>query len=623
MTTTPVPAFAMSLWNRRQLAITVLSALGIALHVTLRWILRAPPGWSTAPLVVVLAVGGLPLLIGLGQSVKRRELGTDLLAGLAIVTAAALGEYLAGAIIVLMLSGGQALEAYVVQRASSVLGALAKRMPSIAHRRTAGRLEDVALQQVSVGDVLVIFPHESCPVDGTVIDGHGVMDESFLTGEPFHMSKAPGAGVISGAVNGQTALTITVTKRAEDSRYAKIMEVMREAEHHRPEVRRLGDRLAALYVPVAVSIALAAWWLSGTSERFLAVLVIATPCPLLIGIPVAILGAISACARRAIVVKRPVVLEQLRQCRVGIFDKTGTLTYGVPHLSEISSAVGVQRRELLGLMASLEQYSKHPLAQAVLAEAQHEGVPLEDAAQISEQPGKGLRGMVHGREVWITNRKSLTADRLAQMPSASAAGLECVVLLDGAYAATCRFRDQPRADGRAFVQHLGPRHGLRRVLIVSGDRASEVRCLAEQVGITEVFAEQTPEEKLAIVRRETAQAKTLYVGDGINDAPALMAATVGMAIGGRNDVTTEAADIVIMDSTLVRVDEVLHIGERMVRIALQSAIGGMVLSAVGMGVAAAGYLTPSVGAVLQEVIDLLAVLNALRAAKPPRELSDY
>jgi P-type E1-E2 ATPase len=358
--------------------------------------------------------------------------------------------------------------------------------------------------------------------------------------------------------------------------------------------------------------------------RFLAVLVIATPCPLLIAIPVAIIGSISLCARRALVVKNPAVLEQVSECRTAIFDKTGTLTYGEPKLTEQLVGPGFKQREVLTLAASLERYSKHPLARAVLAAAKAEKLGLREASYVSEPPGQGLRGIVCDRELQITSRKKLMAQNTpgAENLPPITGGLECIIVIDGCYAATFRLRDAPRTEGRSFIQHLGPKHQFQHIMIVSGDRESEVRYLAEQVGITKVHAEQSPEQKLTIVRQETARAKTLYVGDGINDAPAMMAATVGMAVGQNSDVTAEAADVVAMENSLKKIDEFMHISRRMRSIALESAIGGMLLSAGGMLFAAAGYLPPVAGAVSQEIIDVLAVLNALRAAFPPKIISD-
>jgi len=614
--------------SQARIAIGALSAIGA--HLALRWTPAAslPLGrisLGDLPLLLALAGGGVPLIWELLRQAWRREFGSDLLAGISIVTAVLLGEYLAGTLVVLMLSGGQALEAYAVRSASSVLEALARRMPSIAHLRRDSRVVDVGLADVAVGDLVEVFPHEICPVDGVVVEGHGVMDEAYLTGEPYRISKTPGSTVLSGAINGETVLAVRASRLAVDSRYAKILEVMRESEQKRPRLRRLGDQLGAIYTPIAVTIAVAAWLATGEPVRFLAVLVVATPCPLLIGIPVAIIGSISLAARRGIIVKDPAVLERIDTCRIAIFDKTGTLTYGEPKVTDIVVLAGFDRDEVLADAASLERYSRHPLAAAVLAAGRERGVAVREASEISERPGEGLRGVVGGRRLEITSRARVEArdpGAASRLP-AHAGGMECAVLLDGRLAALFRFRDTPRAEGASFIRHLKPHHSYERVLLVSGDRESEVRFLADHVGIEEVHFSQTPEQKLALVEAETAKAPTLFLGDGINDAPALAAATVGIAFGQNSDITSEAAGAVVLDSSLQRADEFLHIARRMRGIALQSAVGGMALSVVGMGFAAVGLLAPVAGALAQEAIDVAAVANALRAAWPPRELSDY
>jgi heavy metal translocating P-type ATPase len=609
--------------------IAVLALITIGLHLTLRYYFDGATLGSfriaDLPLGLALVLGGGPLVIELAAKALHREFGSDLLAGLSIVTSVILGEYLAGTLVVLMLSGGQALEAYAVRSASSVLSALARRMPTVAHRKADGEFRDVSVAEVAVGDTLVVLPHEICPVDGTVLDGHGNMDESYLTGEPYRVSKAPGAFVLSGAINGDAALTVRVDRPAEDSRYAMIMRVMRDSEQRRPRLRRLGDQLGALYTPLAVAIALAAWAFSGDAVRFLAVLVVATPCPLLIAIPVAIIGSVSLAARRGIIIRDPAVLERIDTCRTAVFDKTGTLTYGRPELAELLPVAGMKATEVLTLVASLERYSKHPLATAVLDAARSARLSLPDADEVREPPGTGLRGRVNGRTVQVTGRKKLLTERpdLTAVLPQSAGGLECVVLIDGQLAAVLRFRDRPREEGLPFIEHLRPRHRFDRILLVSGDRESEVRLLAAEMGIREVYASQTPEQKLEIVRRETAGAPTAVFGDGINDAPALAAATVGVAFGTASDITAEAAGAVVMDSTLQKADELMHIGRRLRAIVLQSAVGGMALSAVGMLAAAAGYLPPVAGAILQEIIDVVAVLNAVRASLPPRSLTDF
>ena len=617
-------------WLSRDVAIALLAAAAVAIHLSLRFLVNFSGSWhgydwATWPLLAALALGGVPLLIGLTRDVLQLRFGSDLLAGFSIVTAILLEEYLAGVLVVLMLSGGQALESYAVRSASSALAALARRMPSTVHRRRDGQLEEVPLDQANVGDLLVVFPHETCPVDGVVVEGRSEMNEAYLTGEPYMLSKIVGSAVLSGAVNGEGALTIHAEKRAVDSRYAKIMQVMRESEQQRPQLRRLGDQLGAFYTPIALVIAIAAWAISGEAVRFLAVLVVATPCPLLIAIPVAIIGSVSLAARRGIVIKDPAILEKLDTCRTAIFDKTGTLTYGEPQVTEILLAPNVTKESLLHAVASLERYSRHPLSSAILHAADAANVRLTDPTEVSERPGEGLRGLVDGHSVQVTSRKKLIAQSpaVAESIPPTAGGLECVIMIDANYAGALRFRDEPRSEGRSFIEHLKPKHAFDRVMIISGDREEEVRYLADKVGIREVYASQSPEQKLALVRMETARAPTIFMGDGINDAPALTAATVGIAFGQASDVTAEAAGAVIMDNELSRVDELFHISSRMRAIALQSAVGGMAVSLLAMFIAAAGYLPPVAGALLQELIDVVAVLNALRASVSPSTLTDF
>jgi heavy metal translocating P-type ATPase len=631
-------------------SIALLSVLGIGTYLVLRYYLdtghevyfwtlnsqlstvvaslwQGQLAWSVKqvqlPLITVLILGGVPQLYQMLRKISKGDFGADLLAGIAIVTAVCLEEYLAGSLVVLMLSGGAALENYAIRKASSVLEALAKRMPAIAHRSQGDSLTDIGTEQVLIGDTLVILPHELCPVDGTVLAGSSTMDESYLTGEPYLMSKTIGSSVLSGSVNGDSALTIRADKLATDSRYAKIMEVMKASEQNRPNLRRLGDQLGAWYTPLAVAIALLAWMLSGDVVRFLAVLVIATPCPLLIAIPVTIISSISLAAKREIIIKNPAILETIGTCRTAIFDKTGTLTYGRPTLTALIVDAKQDEKTVLALIASLERYSKHPLSSAIVKAAEKDNLALLPVSHIAELPGEGLQGQVADKQIQITSRKSYQAHNPDTVLPETSGGLECVVLIDALYAATLQFRDEVRTDSSSFINHLQPNHAFDRVMLVSGDRESEVCYLAEKVGIEHVFFSQSPEQKLELVRKETLNAKTVFLGDGINDAPALTAATIGIAFGQNSDITGEAADAVIMDSSLLKVDELLHIGERMRKIALQSAVGGMALSVVGMGFAGFGLLSPVAGAITQELIDVLAVLNALRAAVPPKTLSDY
>lgn len=594
-------------------------------------LLAAGLDWYELPLAVMTVVVGVPLFLRVLRDAWHRSFGADILGLLALIASAALLEWWVAIIIALMLTGGEALESAAAARASAVLEALAKRAPTMAHRRgDDGATVDIAVGDVTIGDVLVLRPHEICPVDATVLEGRGSMDESYLTGEPYVVPKAPGSTVMAGAINSTQAMVLRADRIAADSRYEQIVGVLAQAESERPPMRRLADRLGFAYTIIAVALATLGWVISGDPNRFLAVVVIATPCPLLIGVPVAIIGAISLAARNGIIVRNPGMLERLPTVRTMIFDKTGTLTYGEPALSEIvmadASADAEQRSRVLALTASIEQYSRHPLAGAVLrAAAEDPSAVLRPAEQVGEEPGQGLIGMVDGHRLQLTGRVLLERTRpelIGSLPP-EVGGLECIVLIDDAYAATLRFRDEPRAGAREFITHLGGSHAVMRTVLLSGDRPSEVEYLAGRIGVDEFVAAVSPEGKLDLVRTATEQAPAVFCGDGINDAPAMTAATVGVAFGRNNDVTAEAADAVVLDSSLERLDELMHIGRRMRRIALQSAIGGIVLSSIGMILAVLGLLPPILGAVGQEVIDVLAIVNATRVVWRRRPMTDF
>ncbi len=603
-----------SLWRRMLIGGSLLAI--VAHFILLRTELSSIGSLAAAdiPLIVAIILGGIPSVAQILRKLSRGDLGADLLAVPALVTGVLLGEYLAAILIIIMLAGGRELETYAMRKASSALRALADRMPSLAHRKRGDKIEDITLADIMIGDLIAVFPHETAPVDGVVVEGNGSMDESYLTGEPYHVSKAPGVSVLSGAVNGEAALIIRAEKPARDSRYARIMNVMREAEQKRPTMRRLGDQIGAIFAPIALFFALSAWYFTGDATRFLAVLTVATPCPLLIAIPITLMSAVSMAAKRGIVIRDPVILERLPTCRTAIFDKTGTLTYGKPELTEIIPAAGIEKDTILQLSAGTERYSKHPLAGAILQAAEKRKLPPLEATNVSEKPGQGLTGTVGNHEIRVTHRKKLLQinPEIAAILPPTAAGLECVILMDGAYAATLRFRDAPRSDGKSFIGHLGPVHQFNKIMLVSGDRDTEVTYLAHLLGITETLSSQSPEQKVAVVRLETAHAPTLFMGDGINDAPALASATVGIAFGQHSSVTAESAGAVILENSLAKADELLHISIAMRRIMLQSAIGGMALSVIAMGFAANGYITPVMGALLQEVIDIAAIANALR-----------
>lgn len=593
------------------LFIIYISIIAIALSITLQLTTSLSPN---LPLIIAIALGGIPALLQIILKLIKGDLGADSLAAIAIVTAVVLNQYLAAVIIILMVASGQALEIYAMRKASSVLLALAERMPSMVHQKTLNNIVDIPLNDVCIDDELIVYPHETCPADGIVVEGIGSMDESYLSGEPYQISKIPGASVLSGAINGESVLTIRVQKIPADSRYASIVAVLEEAEQKRPSMRRLGDQIGAAFAPIALALALAAWYFTDDPVRFLAVLVIATPCPLLIAIPITVISAISMAARHAIIIKDPTVLERLPTCRTAIFDKTGTLTYGKPFLTDIITVEDIKPEYILQNAASLERYSKHPLASAILQAAEQKHLPFLNASNVTEPPGKGLNGIIDGNKIQITHRKKLLEnfpEMKSQLPP-TATGLECVILINDKYVGILRFQDIPRKESKLFVEHLKPSHQFDKVMLVSGDRESEVHHLGRLLNLSELHASQSPEQKLEIVRAEMKKSPTLFMGDGINDAPALTAATVGIAFGQYSNVTAEAAGAVIMENSLDKVDELIHLSLATRNISLQSAIGGMTLSLIGMGFAAAGFISPVAGAILQEIIDILAIINALR-----------
>jgi len=449
--------------------IAFLSLIAISMHVFML-IFHIP--FLVIPLLFPIIIGGIPLFMQIVVKLFKGNLGADSLAAISLITGIILQEYLATTLIILMLASGQTLEYYAMRKASSVLRALVARMPSIAHRKVEKHIEDIALQSIHIDDEIVIYPHETCPVDGIVIEGHGSMDESYLTGEPYQISKAPGAEVLSGAINGESLLVIRTNKISSDSRYAAIVNVLEEAEQKRPSIRRLGDQIGAVFAPIALVFAFAAWYFTGEAMRFLSVLVIATPCPLLIAIPITIISAISMAAKRAIIIKDPTVLERLPTCTTAIFDKTGTLTYGKPTLTEIKTTKKYNAETILQYVASLEQYSKHPLSSAVLKAAEQQNIILLESSNVSEKPGQGLHGIINKHKIEITSRNKLlnTMPQYAVLLPPISQGLECIVLLDSEYAATLHFHDAPRAESKPFISHLAPSHQFKKIMLVSGDR---------------------------------------------------------------------------------------------------------------------------------------------------------
>lgn len=626
-------ALSVIRWNALYLA-AVTAALAAGITVSLAGLDReADIAWAIAT-----AVGLAFISISIAGGLLRREAGVDIIAVVAIVGALALGEYLAGAVISVMLATGRALEDYASARSKRELTALLQHAPRIAHRRQNGAIVSVALDEVRVGDRLIVKPGEVVPVDGLLLEDSAALDESALTGESRVADHAPGEQVSSGVVNVGQSFEIRAIATAEQSTYASVIRLVKEAQESKAPSSRLADRYALLFVPFTLVVAGGAWLISGDPVRGLAVVVVATPCPLILAVPVAIVSGISRAAKRGVIIKGGGALETLASARILLFDKTGTLTQGRPVVSDVE-AVEDNSREVLRLAASLEQVSPHLHAVAIVNEARARGITLTLPADVAEETGLGIHGKVDGHRVaagrleWVSPGSTVPAwVRRLRRRMVFDGQASVFVSVDGELAGAILLEDPVRADTPRTLRSL-KRSGIERIVMVTGDRADVAESVGAVVGVDMVLAERTPAEKVEAVKGQLAFGTTIMVGDGINDAPALAAADVGVAMGARGaTASSEAADVVLVVDRLDRLGEALRLSRRARRIALQSVLGGMGLSIIAMGFAAGGYLAPVGGAIVQEVIDVAAILNALRALggykKPPaltapmREMTD-
>ncbi|WP_431778538.1 heavy metal translocating P-type ATPase [Microbacterium aurantiacum] len=581
--------------------------------------------------VSVLSVSGFIVftLVGMIRDVLRGHVGLDILAVVAMVATLAVGEYAASLIIVLMLSGGQALEDIAGRRANRELTALLERAPRTAHRVRTGphgtdAVADVPADEVAVGDVLLIRPAEIVPVDGVLLSPAANMDESSLTGESMPVPRTAGEEVLSGSVNGSAAIRVRALRRSADSQYQQIVALVREAQESRAPVVRLADRFAIPFTAVSLAIAGAAWGISGDPTRFAEVLVLATPCPLLIAAPVAFLGGLSRAARAGVIIKGGAVIEQLARVRTAAFDKTGTLTRGHPTVVEVRAADGWTPDDVLRLAASAEQYSTHVLADGIRRAAEERGLPLSAATAAEETATNGVRAAIEGRSVVVGKPRyvrSLAPDtRTVEIASGQAAAY---VAVDGVFAGALILADDPRAESAGVIAWLRA-HGVERAVMLTGDAEPTARAIAAAVGIDEVRAELLPADKVQLAAGLQPR-PVLMVGDGVNDAPVLAAADVGIAMGAKGATAAgEAASVVILKDSLAGVVDAVAIGRDTLRVAL-SAIGiGIALSIGLMLVATTGLIPAVAGALVQELVDLATILYALRALTgrdPQQDLS--
>jgi heavy metal translocating P-type ATPase len=588
------------------------------------WLLDEP-GWADAAWGVGAAIVLVPLTVDTLRQLLRGDVGVDAIALVAIGAALVLGEELAAVIVALMMSGGGALEAWAARRARRELRLLVERAPRIAHRHGPRGVEEVSVELLAPGDLVVVRAGEVVPADGTIESAHAVIDESALTGEPLPVTMPTGAQARSGTSNAGNAFDLRVVRPASESAYAAIVELVRSAESDRAPFTRLADRYAAVFLPFSLAMAGAAWAASGDPKRGLAVMVVATPCPLILAAPIAFVGGLSRAAREGVIVKGAGVLERLGEATTVLLDKTGTVTSGDPELEEIVELGGLPADEVLRLAASLDQLSAHVLAEGLVRTANERGVRLSTPRGVLEDPGRGIAGLVDGARVavgssgWLESRGyDGVVTRLRALEDGDGAGKAKVLVgVEGRLEGVLVMADHLRPGAETIAPDLRA-EGVEHVALVSGDRLEVARTVAASVGIEEVFAEQTPEAKLDVVReaRKRSGGFVVMAGDGINDAPALALADVGIAMAGKGaTVSSETADVVIVVDRADRIPFTIAVGRRSLRIARESVAVGLGLSVGAMVVAAFGYLPPVWGALFQEVIDVAVILNALRALR--------
>ncbi|HUL04361.1 MAG TPA: heavy metal translocating P-type ATPase [Gemmatimonadales bacterium] len=569
---------------------------------------------SNAVFLITLIAGGTPLVFQTLRGVLRGRFAADIVASLAIVTAVVVGQYFAGVVIVLMQSGGEALERYAMNRASRSLEALLARAPKIGRRIRGDTVEELPVHEIRTGDLLLVRPGDLVPVDGVVADGMSAVDQSALTGEPLPIRAVQGTALLSGSVNLEGALRMRALRPAEQSQYQQIVQLVERARRERPPIQRLADRFAVWFTPLTLLMCAVTWLATHDPITVLAVLVVATPCPLILATPVAVIAGVSSAADLGVIVKTGAAIEQLGQARVVVFDKTGTLTIGHPSVERVVAMNGLPEDDVLRLAAAVEQLSSHHLGNAVVDAGRERlaGRSLPAARAFRETPGLGVEGEVDGRRVAV-GAAAFLESRGIPVPPAPDDRTTAFVGVDGRLAGAIEFADRLRHQVPSLMQRLAV-FGVTETVMLTGDRESSADTVAAQAGIRTVRANLLPPDKVAAVQELKRRYGTVVmVGDGINDAPALAAATVGVALGAHGTaISAEAADVVLLVDDISRVGDAMAISRRMRRIALQSIVVGLGVSVALMVVASFGLFSPAAGAVMQEALDAAVILNALR-----------
>tara|TARA_R110002051_G_scaffold69411_3_gene124869 strand:+ start:7279 stop:9129 length:1851 start_codon:yes stop_codon:yes gene_type:complete len=580
----------------------------------------AAMAWAAGVIPVLAA-----LVVEIVRSLSKGEVGLDIVAALSMSAALFFGEALAAAVVAVMYSGGTFLESYAEGRARREMSDLLSRVPRTATRHGTGSLEEVPLENILPGDLLLIRQGDVAPVDGTVESDRALLDQSALTGESMPVGRDRGMEVMSGSTNAGEAFDLRATHRAADSTYAGIVRLVEAAQKSKAPMSRLADRYSLWFLGLTVFLATAAWWLTGDPIRAVAVLVVATPCPLILAVPVALVAGLSRAAHFGVLIKGARPLESLAQIRTLILDKTGTLTDGRPQIVSVETSGDMPADDIVALAAALEQASKHPMAQAIVAAAKAKGIPLSLPDHVVETPGEGLAGMVGDRKIVVGGAGFVAAQigtSEIESQARDAGSVIVAVAVDGKLQGRLVMSDALRAGTGDLLAGLR-RLGIARILLATGDRRAVAEAVTEGLGLDGVRADLTPDQKVLLVLAERKNGPVMMVGDGVNDAPALAAADVGVAMGARGAAASaEAADVVLLVDHLDRLLSGIEIAQKARQIAMQSVAAGIGLSVAGMIAAALGYLTPVQGALLQEVIDVAVILNALRALRIKPQLGD-
>lgn len=606
-------------WYRQRLPLTALLFVAVGAASPLLW---SDPAWRQRIWLSGLIVTGAPLVFKTIRGVFNGRFAADLVASLTVVGSFLLGQPVVGLIIVLMQSGGEALEKIAQGSAANALKALEDAAPRVLHRVVRGQIEEVAADKVARGDAILVRPGEMLGCDGEVIDGESHVDTSSITGEPLPIRVIPGSTVMSGCINHESPFILRVSNVAGESQYARIVDLVREAKASKAPLQRLADHYAVLFTPITIVTCVTAYLISHDWNRVLAVLAVATPCPLILATPVAVLGGMSSAARRKILMRTGGALESLGNATTVVFDKTGTITIGHPEVARIHAVHPATECEIIQVASAVEQGSGHPLAKTLIDEAKRRGLLGAAATEVQESPGRGVEGDVGGKRVIVGARSLIVArnpdtrfeiDKLEHGDNGP--GLRAYVAVDGKLAGAVDYADRVRPGMSDLVRQLRSR-GVNHVILLSGDHPGNARHVAEMVGIDDWRGDMLPQDKVEVVKRFLHDGEhVVMVGDGTNDAPALSTATVGVALASRGrGVATEAADVIILADDPSRLGDAIDISKRTMRIARQSIWVGLGISALGMALAAAGLIVPIAGAALQEIVDLGVILNALRAA---------